>query len=183
MQQWYICPYCKQNILYGTTPCQYCGHIIQWSAQPVVNSKKPASVVGWIVAAVLLLVIVSCSICIGSKATPVSIPDNPAVSTPPVQTNTIPSVTVKKWQGTGSKTTEPFEINTSPWAIHWSNSPTSSMGGHLAIIVYSASSNEYLDLAANTTKTGSDNSYVYHKGIFYLDISGVNTDWTVEVLK
>jgi len=33
---------------------------------------------------------------------------------------------------------------------------------------------------ANTTEVGSDTSYVYKNGTFYLDISAANTTWEVE---
>lgn len=86
---------------------------------------------------------------------------------------------VASWRGSGIKTTEPFTITKSPWAIVWSSSP-GQYGGFLSISVNKANG-EMISLAANTTKAGSDTSYVYDTGVFHLEINSANTDWTIKI--
>jgi hypothetical protein len=92
---------------------------------------------------------------------------------------------IKEWTGTGIKTTEPFTINSKPWAISWANNPTLIGGqsmGILQIMVYNTRNPNILaSLAANSTERGSDTSYVYETGTFYLTINAANTQWVVQV--
>ena len=104
------------------------------------------------------------------------------VPTPPKQAE--PQL-IKEWSGTGIKTTEPFTINSKPWAISWANNPTLIGGesmGILQIMVYNIKNPDIpVTLAANTMEKGSDTSYIYETGTFYLTVNAANTQWTVQV--
>jgi len=86
---------------------------------------------------------------------------------------------VASWKGSGMKTTEPFTILRSPWVISWAHK-VSEYGGVLQIFVYKSDGN-LVSLAANTMQSGSDVSYVYDTGTFYLNINAANTNWAVDV--
>ena len=43
MQQWYQCPRCGKNILYGANPCPYCKCSLAWSQQGPVQYLPPAA--------------------------------------------------------------------------------------------------------------------------------------------
>ena len=92
---------------------------------------------------------------------------------------------IKEWSGTGIKTTEPFTITSKPWAISWANNPKVIGGqsmGILQIMVYNTKNPDLLvALAANSMERGSDSSYIYDTGTFYLTINAANTQWTVQV--
>ena len=47
--------------------------------------------------------------------------------------------------------------------------------------MYDASDRYAVSLVANTVEQGSDYSYIYETGTFYLEISAVNTSWAVKV--
>ena len=88
---------------------------------------------------------------------------------------------VASWKGSGQKTTEPFRITKTPWAVIWSSNP-GQYGGFLSISVHKTNG-ELVSLAANTTEKTSDVSYVYETGTFYLGINAANTKWVIEVHK
>jgi len=142
----------------------------------------------WVIIGLVLLLVVSCGICMISRPAPIPppLPPSPPAITPPppappppAPTYKEPSVVIKTWRGTGTKNTEPFTVNTSPWLIRWTNNPTSDFSGRIAIWIHGDGG---VDLIANTSGAGTDFSYVYRTGTFYLGIEGVNTNWTVEVL-
>jgi|GEM_PF-6203337 len=81
---------------------------------------------------------------------------------------------VKSWQGTGIKTTEPFEIKSRRWCIKWENRDSL-----LQIFVY-RTSGEFVTLCANVSEKGKDTSYVYKSGNFYLMINASGA-WKVTV--
>ena len=70
----------------------------------------------------------------------------------------------KSWQGTGIKTTKPFEIENEMWCVKWENE-----GPLLQIYLY-RTSGELVDVCANATERGRDTSYIYKSGKFYLSI-------------
>ena len=82
--------------------------------------------------------------------------------------------TVKSWKGNGLKNTEPFTINSDEWRIIWTNK------GMLLQIFVNAKNGSFFDLAANTTESGSDVSYFYKPGEYYLTINGIG-EWSVIV--
>ena len=80
------------------------------------------------------------------------------------------------WSGTGTKTTEPFRVNSSPWVVKWS----ASAGGCLSVWVQDNAGNPISE-AASTEDGGSDQSYVYTTGTLHLNILAANCQWAVEV--
>lgn len=42
MEQWYKCPQCAQDVLYGTNPCPYCKGLLAWSQQGPILYTPPA---------------------------------------------------------------------------------------------------------------------------------------------
>lgn len=78
------------------------------------------------------------------------------------------------WQGSGVKTTEPFEITGSMWRINWEN-----LGSILQVYLYKTSG-ELVTLPVNTLEKGQDVSYIYEKGEFYLTISAIGR-WSIKV--
>ncbi len=86
---------------------------------------------------------------------------------------------VASWKGSGQKTTEPFAITKTPWAVVWSSKPN-QYGGILQIYVNTING-ELESMVANTMEKTSDISYVYKTGTFYLEINSANTNWAIEV--
>ena len=93
---------------------------------------------------------------------------------------------IKEWTGNGIKTTESFTISSKPWIISWTNNPEVVGGesmGIFQIMVYDTKNPDFpITLAANTTEKGSDTSYIYETGTFYLTMNAANTQWVVQVL-
>jgi hypothetical protein len=90
--------------------------------------------------------------------------------------------TVASWVGNGQKTTEPFTITKSPWGVAWEARSNNDSAPILTMSITLYKSNgELVSLVANTTKPGSDISFVYNTGTFYLEISALFADWTVVV--
>lgn len=114
MEQWYKCPQCNENILYGTNPCPKCKSSLAWSQQgpiryipPIAASQQqvvqpaaspqspkkttnPLVIILAIVGGGVLLLFVTCSICMGTF---MAKPSNTAPV--PVQTqNTEPPIYV-----------------------------------------------------------------------------------------
>jgi len=79
---------------------------------------------------------------------------------------------VKSWKGNGLKNTESFIIKSDEWRIIWTNK------GMLLQIFVNAKNGSPFYLAANTTESGSDVSYFYKPGEYYLTISGIG-EWSV----
>jgi hypothetical protein len=83
---------------------------------------------------------------------------------------------VKSWSGHGIKETETFAVSSREWRVKW----TVTGDDYLGIAVHD-DDGDLTSMAANTTKTGSDVSYVRGKGRFYLSINGSGkSDITVE---
>jgi nitrous oxide reductase accessory protein NosL len=117
--------------------------------------------------------------CAGAEA--VTSPSSIPLTIAPTTEQATP-VLIKEWQGSGIKTTEPFTVSQKPWGIAWAHRPD-EYGGMLQIMVYDASRpDELVSLAANTNVGGSDSSYVYETGTFYLTINSANTKWDVRVV-
>lgn len=92
---------------------------------------------------------------------------------------------VKSWSGTSAKKTEPFTIIGKQWRINWSNKDTTGIGSTLLqVMVYRPGGSLPLEIPVNTTQEGSDTSYVYQGGEFYLQINSLgNWKITVEELR
>ena len=88
---------------------------------------------------------------------------------------------VKSWGGASAKKTEPFTITGKQWRITWSNKDTTGFGGTVfQVFVYKPGGSLPADIAVNAQE-GSDVSYVYKSGEFYLDINAANGSWTIKV--
>jgi hypothetical protein len=84
-------------------------------------------------------------------------------------------VKTHEWSGSGIEDTQPFKIVAAKWKIKYSNMG----GGLLQITVYKGK--ELVDLAANTTKAGADESVLRSKGEHHLQINSANTSWQIQV--
>ena len=84
---------------------------------------------------------------------------------------------VKSWSGSGTKNTEPFEITSNQWRINWVNPTQDNL---LQVMVYKTGSEIADTVAVNTMDKGSDSSYIYKKGSFYLSINATGK-WKIEV--
>ena len=73
------------------------------------------------------------------------------------------------WQGSGLKNTEPFYIS-SPWFIRWKFK--SGEHGNLTVAAHRIVDGKMDDVtyAVNANKSGSDISWIYDTGTFYLVI-------------
>ncbi len=68
----------------------------------------------------------------------------------PKKQETMKQRVIKSWQGTGIKTTEPFEIKGELWCVKWENK-----GSFLQIYVY-RTSGERVGIYASVTERGRD---------------------------
>ena len=89
-------------------------------------------------------------------------------------------VVVRRWSGTGDKTTEPFTVS-APWRVRWRCSPTGSSGGLFRISVDETNGCMVASWDAAEDRASQDVSYVYDSGSFYLDISVLWMSWEVTV--
>lgn len=88
---------------------------------------------------------------------------------------------IKSWSGNSTKKTEPFTITGKQWRIVWSNKDTTGFGGTiLQVMVYKPEGSLPVEIAVNAQE-GSDTSYIYKSGEFYLDINAANGAWTIKV--
>jgi len=102
----------------------------------------------------------------------------------PEQTPTSEPVIIKEWEGSGYKTTGPFKVESKPWVIAWAHNPEVIEGvsmGIFQIYVCDAQDGNLVSIAANSMEKGSDTSYIYETGTFYLEINAANTSWAVKV--
>lgn len=88
---------------------------------------------------------------------------------------------VKSWRGTGIKSTEPFTITGKQWRIIWSFEDISGFDTDLYVNVYKPGDPIIVDWAVSTTGTGSDVSYLYKSGQFYLRIASVSGNWKIAI--
>ena len=87
---------------------------------------------------------------------------------------------LKKWKGLGRKRTEPFTIEEGPWAITWTLK-RGLFSTFLTVDVFNADNETPTELAAIDTRLeGTDVTFVYELGTFYLEIDG-KPDWSVRV--
>ena len=130
---------------------------------------------------ILLSILVVGILLLGACGTPISAPLTESASTTQEQ----PQV-VAEWAGIGPKTTEPFTIESAPWAIDWTHVPTTLKGksiGTFQIMVYDTEEPGIpVAIATESVEKDSDISYIDEAGTFYLMINAANTRWTVRVL-
>lgn len=110
-----------------------------------------------------------------TKVAPETIRESPTSVAQP-EGDTKEWIKVKEWNGTSSKETEIFQMNSTEWRVNW----TSSNDALFSIFVRD-DTGKLVSLAANTLKAGSDTSYVHRRGQFYLKISAGDTRWSVFV--
>ncbi len=82
---------------------------------------------------------------------------------------------IKKWSGSGARSTEPFTITSTPWKVKWN-----SESDFLMISLSNAEDGEIIDILATITEKGAGETYVYEKGKFFLTITG-GGNWEVEI--
>lgn len=100
-----------------------------------------------------------------------------------------PTPLPKRWEGSGTRMTERFTVNSTPWAVQWTNNPNpqpmaigQSMGT-LQIYVYDAQNRnnpKLVSLCADVTENATGTCYINETGTFYLMITGFNTYWEVK---
>ncbi len=103
-------------------------------------------------------------------------PAETPVSTPPTTGKT---VLLKEWTGNGAKVTEPFVISKSPFVVSWSCALTGAYG-YLGIDVRTPEGRP-VELVANRTSAGMDETYIYEAGTFVIDVSGYGVQWLIQV--
>ena len=86
---------------------------------------------------------------------------------------------LKEWEGRGRKLTEPFTIEKIPWSITWTLR-AGLFGTFLKVSVYRPGDETPTELAIDTGLEGTDTTFVYESGTFYLEIDGV-PKWAIRV--
>ncbi len=72
---------------------------------------------------------------------------------------------VRSYTGSSSKNTDPFSISGNPWRIR-----VISKASMLTLALFNASSGDVEEIVINMNDPGTDETYIYRKGTFYLDI-------------
>ncbi len=108
----------------------------------------------------------------------VAAPARPAVEAPPIIPGKAWNAT-QLWQGSGSKTTEPFTVG-SHWRVDWLYNPPAT-GGVFQVFIYSAEGALLMDMAANTQKGGPDTSFWAGPGTYFLKVNVTGGDWKLDV--
>jgi len=129
--------------------------------------------VGCAIVVGLVLLFVVASVCTAGLVSGLRAPTPPAVlvsagrASTPAATATPPRswVVVKQWEGTGAKQTETFSVG-DEWRVDWINS-----GSYLGVYLHDARTNAPVDVPVNTTKVGSDTSFLHRAGSYYLVIN------------
>lgn len=93
---------------------------------------------------------------------------------------------VAEWTGIGTKTTEPFTIESESWVIDWVHVPSELNDqsiGTFQIMVYNVEEPDMpVIIAANSREREADVFTIAGKGTFYLMINAANTRWAVRIL-
>jgi len=104
----------------------------------------------------------------------------PTISTPTTTQTKSKSVVKKLWKtikifsGEGSKTTNSFKISSAKWRMNWQANDE--------ITVYVNNTNHSMSSCEiNAQKAGSDSSYCYEKGTFYLKVFSYKTVWKITI--
>jgi len=72
---------------------------------------------------------------------------------------------VRSYTGSSSKNTDPFSISGNPWRIR-----VKSKASMLTLALVNAYSGDVEEIVINMNGPGTDETYIYRKGSFYLDI-------------
>lgn len=197
MEQWYQCPRCGKDVLYGANPCPYCKCPLTWSRQGPVQylppaaqpeptyqpqqtpqyqqpepPKKKSNKLGIIALAVVLVALAaigSCVVCVMRPSGSESPASTPG-TTPVVEPGPKYWAEVIRWEGNSIKDTETFSITANYWRIRWNTWPGEYGDMNFQIYIYDANGN-LKNVAANVIGTGSDVSYVRGAGNYYLTIN------------
>lgn len=97
--------------------------------------------------------------------------------------------TIKSWEGSGIKNTEPFQISADVWRVVWVSeasgfSKESGGAGHIfQLYLQKPGDDLFMEILANVANEvkSSDTSYVYRQGRFYLQMNAGNGNWEVKV--
>ena len=93
---------------------------------------------------------------------------------------------VAEWTGIGTKTTDPFTIESESWVIDWGHVPSEIKDqsiGTFQIMVYNVEEPDIpVVIAVNSQERDADIFTIEGKGTFYLMINAANTRWAVRVL-
>jgi hypothetical protein len=85
---------------------------------------------------------------------------------------------VRVWQGNASRETEEFTV-TDHWRVDWIFSPTHS-GASFQVYIYRADGRLLLQQAANTVG-GSDTTFWFGPGKYFLRVNSSEGDWKLDV--
>ena len=93
---------------------------------------------------------------------------------------------VAEWTGIGTRTTDPFTIESESWVIDWAHVPSEIKDqsiGTFQIMVYNVEEPDIpVVIAVNSQERDADIFTIEGKGTFYLMINAANTRWAVRVL-
>jgi hypothetical protein len=86
---------------------------------------------------------------------------------------------VQSWNGTGIKTTDPFQISVNTWRVNWQTEIVEQLGvGAFQIQVFEGGA--LRSIAANTTKTDKGTTTLPGPGTYHLQINTLQK-WSVKV--
>jgi len=109
---------------------------------------------------------------------------SPESTTQPIKT--LQPVLVGSWSGQGTQNTELITIESAPWQITWSFSPNPPTFGvyanYFSITVQKPSDSSFMELIgnfANVSEPQTGKSFVHSSGQFYLSISALGGDWSI----
>jgi len=173
------CPHCAEEIQDEATKCKHCESELDdhtGADRPWYKKKR------YIIPVVILVLIIIGSVGSGSPET-TSPTGNTTADTESTADAPIEWETVDTLSGNSAKKTAPFTINADQWRVKWSTSG-SSMGSVFQVSAYRPGDNFPTSMIANVANdSGSDTSYVYESGEFYLEINAANTSWEVTIEK
>jgi len=110
----------------------------------------------------------------------------PAGTQPGVEVPAEEGEVIAQWAGMGSRTTEPFIIESDSWAIKWVHIPAvinEQTIGTFQVMVYNVDVPDMpVIIAVNSQERDADVFTVEGKGTFYLMINSANSRWLVRVL-
>jgi hypothetical protein len=77
---------------------------------------------------------------------------------------------VRSYTGSSSKNTDPFTISGSSWRIK-----VTSKASMFSISLYNASTGRIEDVVISMNSSGTDETYIYKKGTFYLSLNAIGS--------